>query len=341
MHVFVTGATGFIGFHTVKALLDQGHTVRLGIRNVAKMNALYSAAGITVDDYVEGEITDGKAIEAAMEGCDAVVHTAAMVSLDANKAQEMYRTNVTGTRLVIGTAIDKGIGSIVHVSSAAALYNRFASTLDESLPLARPASAYGRSKADSEQFVRDKIAEGASVAITYPCTVLGPDDPAMSEGNQGLAVFFNKTFLHTSSGMQMIDVRDLAQVHVALLEGRKSGPYMVAGHHRSWPELGQTLDRVTGRTLRKLPVPAWVLRALGATVDQLGKVFPIDTIVTGEAVNYATAWVYADDRKVRSELEFSYRPLEQTLADTVRWLAETGHIEAYWAKLLPDPASEA
>ncbi|MEH6592065.1 MAG: SDR family NAD(P)-dependent oxidoreductase [Halioglobus sp.] len=339
MHVFVTGATGFIGFHTVRALLAQGHSVRLGVRNVAKMRALYSAAGIAVSDYVEGEITDRDAIAAALEGCDAVVHTAAMVSLDANRADQMYQTNVIGTQVVIGTAIDKGIRSIVHVSSAAALYDPFASTLDESLPLARPTSAYGRSKSDSDQFVRDRIAEGAPVAITYPCTVLGPDDPAMSEGNQGLAIFFNRTFLHTSSGMQMIDVRDLAQVHVALLEGGKRGPYLVAGHYRSWPELGQTLDRVTGRTLHKLPVPAWVLRMLGAAVDQLGKVFPVDTIVTGEAVNYATRWVYADDRKVRNELDFSYRPLEQTLADTVRWLAAAGHVESYWATLLPESES--
>jgi nucleoside-diphosphate-sugar epimerase len=339
MHVFVTGATGFIGFHTVRALLAKGHSVRLGVRNVAKMQALYGGAGISVSDYVEGEITDKQAIEAALAGCDAVVHTAAMVSLDASRADQMYHTNVTGTQVVIGTAIDKGIRSIVHVSSAAALYNPFAPCLDESLPLAQPTSAYGRSKADSDQFVRDKIAEGAPVAITYPCTVLGPDDPAMSEGNQGLAIFFNRTFLHTSSGMQMIDVRDLAQVQVALLEGGKSGPYIVAGHHRSWPELGQTLDRVTGRTLRKLPVPAWALRTAGAAVDQLSKVFPIDTIVTGEAVNYATRWVYADDRKVRNELGFSYRPLEQTLADTVNWLAAAGHIENYWAALLPEPES--
>ena len=86
MHVFVTGATGFIGFHTVQALLAAGHTVRLGVRDVGKMKALYEARGIEIDDYAVGEITDKKAIDAALEGCDAVVHTAAMVSLDAAKA---------------------------------------------------------------------------------------------------------------------------------------------------------------------------------------------------------------------------------------------------------------
>jgi nucleoside-diphosphate-sugar epimerase len=334
MHVFVTGATGFIGFHTVLALLEAGHTVRLGIRNVAKMKALYESRGIDITDYAAGEITDKEAIDAALEGCDAVVHTAAMVSLDAGKAEQMYHTNVTGTRLVIGGAVEQGIRSIVHVSSAAAIYDRYATSLDESQPLAEQSSAYGRSKADSEKFVRGLLDEGAGISITYPPGVLGPDDPAMSEGNQGIAIFFNQTFVQTSSGMQIIDVRDLAKVHLALLEQQKSGPYLVAGHYRSWDELGHILDRVTHRKLRKYTVPGWLLRGLGNGVDMVSKILPLDTMFSGEAALYATRWVYMDDRKVRRELEMSYRPLEETLVDTIRWLAGAGHIEAWWAEKL-------
>lgn len=334
MHVFVTGATGFIGFHTVLALLEAGHSVRLGVRNVAKMKALYESAGVDITDFAEGEITDKAAIDAALEGCDAVIHTAAMVSLDASKAEQMYHTNVTGTRLVIGGAVEQGIRAIVHVSSAAAVYDPYATVVDESLPLAEQRSAYGRSKADSEKYVRGLNAEGANIAITYPGSVLGPDDPAMSEGNQGLAIFFNQTFVKTSSGMQIIDVRDLARIHAALLEGQKSGPYLVGGHFRSWDELGQTLDQVTGSSLNKLPMPGWLLRLMGAGVDLVSEVWPLDTQFTGEAAKYATQWVYVDDRKVREELEMDYRPLESTLTDTVRWLAGAGHIESYWSRKL-------
>ena len=334
MHVFVTGATGFIGFHTVLALLEAGHTVRLGVRNVDKMRRLYESHGIDIIDYAEGEITDKAAIGRALDGCDAVVHTAAMVSLDANKADQMYHTNVTGTQLVIGGAVERGIRSIVHVSSVAAVFDRTASVVDETLPLAEQTSAYGRSKADSEKFVRGLIEEGAGIAITYPSGVLGPEDPAMSEGNQGLALFFNQTFVLTSSGMQIIDVRDLAKVHVALLEGEKSGPYLVSGHFRSWDELGQTLDKVTLRKLRKFRIPGFLLRSLGGGVDAIGKFIPIDTLFTGEAAMYATQWIYVDDRKVRKELNIGYLSLEETLADTIEWLARAGHIEPYWAEKL-------
>jgi dihydroflavonol-4-reductase len=335
MHVFVTGATGFIGFHTVRALLEGGHTVRLGVRNVAKMKALYGAQGLPIDDFAVGEITDKEAVDAALDGCEAVVHTAAMVSLDPTKAEQMYHTNVTGTRLVVGGAVAKGIRSIVHVSSTAALFDPATAVVNESLPLARQTSPYGKSKADSEGYVRELIDNGAPIAITYPSGVLGPQDPAMSEGNQGLAIFFNQTFVLTSSGMQVIDVRDLAQVHVALLEQKKTGCYLVSGHFRSWDELGQILDRITDRKLRKLAIPGWLLRALAGGIEALSGLLRFDTALTPEAAMYGTQWVYVDDRKVRGELNISYRPIEQTLADTIRWLADSGHIETYWAQKLP------
>ena len=334
MHVFVSGATGFIGYHTVRALLDAGHTVRLGVRNPGKMDALYDPLGIDTSDLVVGEITDEDAINRALDGVDGVVHTAAMVSLDANKADLIFETNVNGTRLVVGGAAERGLQSIIHVSSVTALYDPLAPVLDESLPPAQQTTPYGRSKAAAEEYVRTLISDGANIAITYPATVLGPDDPAMSEGSQGLAIFYNYAFMRTSSGMQVIDVRDLAEIHVRLLEEEKSGPYVVGGHYRSWEEVGLAMERVTGRRLRKINAPGWLVRQSGAMMDIAGRFVSIETPATGEGTQYATQWVVADDRKVREELGFYFRPLEETLADTTRWLAEEGHIKPRWAEKL-------
>lgn len=334
MHVLVTGATGFIGFHTVMALLEAGHSVRLGVRNREKMEQLYTPLGVDCTDCAVCEITDREGIENALTGCDAVVHTAALVSLDKNKAELIYRTNVTGTELVIGTAVEMGIGSIVHVSSSTAFYDAYAAVINEALPLAEPNTPYGRSKADSAKFVGGLIAKGARIATSYPTGVIGPDDPALSEGNEALAIFFNLSFVDTSTGAQFIDVRELARVHVQLLEEQKSGPYLVAGHYLSWEELGKLLDKITGRKLRKLKLPGVLLRQLGAGVDFAARFFPIDTPLTQEGVTYASQWVYVDDRKVRDELNISYRSLEASLTDTISWLAQAGHIEQYWADYL-------
>lgn len=336
MHVFVTGATGFIGMHTVLALLEAGHSVRLGVRNADKMQQLYASHGIAVDDFSVGEITDKVSVDRALDGCDAVVHTAALVSLDANQATLMHKTNVTGTRLVIGGAVERGIESIVYVSSAAALFDPGLDGIDESTPLAIATAPYARSKVDAEHYVQSLIDRGANIAITYPTGVIGPDDPAMSEGNQSLLFILNNCHVNTSSGLQVIDVRDVASAHLKLLESRSSGRYLVAGHYTPWREFGQLLQEIVGHKLPTLTLPGGVMRALGSAVDLLGKVKPIDLPVTREAMNFATRWVLCDDSKLRAELGMHYRPLQQTLSETVKWLADTGHIDAKWAAAISD-----
>ena len=334
MHVFVTGATGFIGFHTVMALLAAGHTVRLGVRNPAKMRQLYAPFAVDVSDYAVGEITDAEAINKALDGVDAVVHTAAMVSLDANKETLMRHTNLTGTQLVIGGAVAKGIRSIVYVSSVAALYRRDATVLNEDMPLAEPTSAYMRSKRECEDYVRGLMDDGAPIAITYPTAVIGPNDPAMSEGNQGLAFFLRWCFVNTATGQQIIDVRELALAHVKLLERGRAGRYLVAGHYLPWRELGLLLEQITGRRLLRLSLPPWLLRLAGSLVDWIGRVHRLDVPITREAVTFATEWVVADDSRLRDELGIVYRPLADTLRDTVRWLADAGHVPARWSQRL-------
>ncbi|NRB38935.1 MAG: NAD-dependent epimerase/dehydratase family protein [Pseudomonadales bacterium] len=332
MHVFVTGATGFIGFHTVMALHKAGHSVRLGIRNPEKMRQLYADTDIDISDYAVGEITDAAAIDKALEGVDAVVHTAAMVSMDANQEKLMRATNLIGTKLVVGGAVKKGIESIVYISSVAAIFDPSATVLNEDTPLIEPKTAYAKSKNECELYIRELMSMGAKIAITYPAAVMGPDDPGLSEPNEGTAFFFKLCFVISSTGQQIIDVRELAEVQVKLLEQKKSGGYLVTGHFIPWRELGFLLDKVTGKKLLKIPVPAPVLKVIGHIVDAIAKIKRLPIPITAEAITYATQWVYADDSKVRKELNIEYRPLEDTMADTVLWLAKAGHINSKWAE---------
>ena len=135
MRVMLTGATGFVGYHSAIALMEAGHEVCLLVRSAAKAQKLY---GDNTPDYVVGDIVDAGAISEALQGCDAAIHSAAMVSTDAKDADLVYDTNVKGARLVIDTAMEQGVESIIHVSSVTALFDSRLTSLDGNSPPGRP-----------------------------------------------------------------------------------------------------------------------------------------------------------------------------------------------------------
>jgi len=325
MRVMITGATGFVGFHTAQALLDAGHEVSLLVRSVDKMLALFGQD--RVQHVTRGDITDAAQVARALRGCDAVVHSAAMVSTSAADAKRVYQTNLEGTRLVVGGAVEQGIGPVIHVSSVTALYDPAASRLDENSPPGRASNAYGRSKVDSERYVRDLQHHGAQVFITYPAQVIGPDDPGLTEPHLGLQLLLKGIVPCTSSGTQYVDVRDIALVHRRLLEQEVPGNrYALGGYYLNWREVATALESVTGRHLLKLPLPGIAARMSGQLYDRFSGLLRLDLPFGAEAMEYATRWVPLDNSRVQQELGFSFRPLEDTLRDTLVWLHRKGHI---------------
>ena len=222
MKVFVTGGTGFIGSHTCHALLDAGHTVKLFVRNKDKAKALF---GNKIRSVVVGDIASADDVRTAMKGCDAVIHMAAMVSTSKDDAEKVYQTNLSAAENVLGQAVAAGCKKIVHVSSVTAIYDPKAKKLDHKSPLGVAKNAYGRSKVDCENYARSLQEQGAPLHITYPASVIGPDDPGLTEPHQGLIANLIGVGLDMPSGNQYVDVRDVAQAHAILLgmRSRHSG----------------------------------------------------------------------------------------------------------------------
>jgi nucleoside-diphosphate-sugar epimerase len=324
MRVMITGGTGFVGFHSTQALLAAGHEVCLLVRSVEKAENLY---GKNVPDLVVGDITDVESVTEALRGCDAVIHSAAMVSTDAKDAQMVYDTNVNGAKTVINSALEQNIGSIIHVSSVTALFDPRADVLDGNSPPGTAKNAYGRSKVDCEKFVRKLQDKGAPVHITYPASVIGPDDPGMTEPHIGLQTYLSVFIPLMPGGNQFVDVRDVADVHLRLLESDMApGRFTLGGHFRSWPELALNLERLTGRKLIKVPATGTFMRGLGTAVDLLKRVKQVDVPMGHEAMVYATRWVPMDNSQVEKQLDFRFRPLDDSLQDTIGWLLEAGHV---------------
>ena len=325
MRVMVTGATGFIGYHTVLALLEAGHEVSLLVRSKEKMESMFGPG--TIERFTVGDIADAREVRAALGGCDGAVHVAALVSTHAEDAERVYQTNLDGVKNVIGSAVDMGLERVIHVSSVTALYNPKSKVLNEDSPLGSGERGYGRSKVACERYVRSLQEQGHPVFITYPATVMGPETPVLTEAHIGMQTYLQQFIPLMSSGNQYVDVRDIARAHLMILENNPpSNRYVLGGHYIPWKKLGQKLDALTGRRLLKLPLSGAFMRSAASVCDYLGPRLNLELPLTREGLNYATRWVPMDNSRIETELDFEFTPVDDTFADTIRWLHEAGHL---------------
>ena len=329
MRVLLTGSTGMVGAHTAAALHRAGHDLRLLVRNADRIARALDPLGLPAPEHVTGDVTEAAAVERALDGCDAVVHAAALLSFDRRREAEMQRTNVEGARLVLGTAARLGLDPILYVSSLAALFPPAGDVLTADEAVKNPRDLYTRSKAAAERLARDLQAEGAPVVITYPGAVLGPDDPTF---NDGVRLIFDclkaGVYPVTRGGVPTVDVRDVAAVHAAALKpGRGPRRYLLAGDFVTHSELIEAYVRVTGRRVRKVPTPGWLLRGAGRVGDALRRLGVDVGALTHEAMQMATLGVRCDSSPATRELGVEFRPLDDTLRDVLLWLQQHGLAE--------------
>jgi dihydroflavonol-4-reductase len=327
--VLVTGGTGFVGAWSAKAAVDAGHRVRFLVRDPARLVTSAAALGLDTSDHVVGDITDTVSVRRALDGCDAVIHAAAVVAVDPRRAEEMLETNLAGAQNVLGTAVELGLDPIVYVSSIAALFQPGARLLTPELPVCGPPDAYGRSKARVEQYARDLQANGAPIAVTYPGMIVGP--PAGTQFGEAAQAVEAAVHLRGLPGRgaawTMVDVREVASAHAALLEpGRGARRYMLGGPRIPIAGIAEMLGVITGKWMGVFPIPDAALRLVGRLVDAVDRFVPIDTPISEAAMEYYTRMPDTDDRPSESELGVKYRDSAETLADTVAGLAEAGRL---------------
>jgi dihydroflavonol-4-reductase len=328
MRVLLTGGTGFVGGWTAKAIIDAGHSVRFLVRNPARLHTGVGALGVDVSDFAVADILDRDAVRQALRGCDAVVHSAALVATDPRQTEKMLTTNKEGARNVLGQAVQLGIDPIVHVSSFTALFHPGLQTLKADLPVAGGTDGYGRSKAQVELYARGLQDAGAPVNITYPGMVLGP--PAgdqFGEAAEGVSASLRlRVIPGRGAAWIVVDVRDLAALHLALLEpGRGPRRYTAGGHRLPVQQLASLLGDIGGMRIFVVPVPGTVLRAGGKLLDRARRFMPFDTPFSAAAMQYYTQMPPSDDSPSERELGITYRAPHTTVSDTVTGLRRFSH----------------
>jgi nucleoside-diphosphate-sugar epimerase len=322
MRVFVTGATGLVGAHLVLALLSKGHEVRLFVRSREKAQSYFKSHGHDLGDIVVGDMNETNKIRQALEGCDAVFHAAANVNLDIRKIDLTVKSNLDSMESVVGTAIDAGIKNIVWVSSTTVFDHDVRGFIDESTPLRTSEDPYTKSKLLCEKWAREKQRLGAPLQISYPVGVIGPDDPALSASNFAL-IGFKEMVPITSSGLQYIDARDLANAHLHMLENPHSKPgearYIFAGELNSWQEIHSMIEKASGEKIKAQTLSPRFMRFIGSVTDLIKKFIPLNTRISREAMDLMTLWMTCKSIRQAQEIPITIRPTLDSFKDTLDW----------------------
>ena len=243
---------------------------------------MLGALGITGKlDCVSGDMTDEAAVITALRGCKAVLHCAAVVTTDRRREAEMLHANPRGAELVVGHAARLGLDPIVYVSSVAALIDPGLDRLTTELPLGTLQSAYARSKAAAEDFVRKWQDQGVPIVITYPGSVTGPAaGTVLGEATQGIASNIKLGSLPShDAAWSLIDARDLGAIHAALMvKGLGPRRFMCGGHYVRMEDLATQLPsdlprcaRATAKSATPRPHdrPIWSAAALAQSAAEL------------------------------------------------------------------------
>ncbi len=319
-----------MGSHAAKALQDAGHNVRALVRTPAKLETVTARVGVDLDslETVEGDIRDAAAVTAAVDGCGAVVHAAAVVSIDPTAEADVAETNFPGALNVLDAAVAAGCDPVVHVSTGEALFPFRTDPVTADHPVGTARGAYPRSKAKSEHLARRYQAQGRGMVIVYPALTIGPGDYGGSVQLQPMKLWLTKPLPRSGYTVAMVDVRDVAAVIAASVEpGRGPRRYVMFGHHLAAEELLSELRQATGRDLRSVPMPRMLFSAWGRVGD-LARRFGRDLVLTSEAVDYMFNYCAGDNSATERDTGVTLRPVAESLADAIAWMRDEGYVTA-------------
>ena len=328
MKILLTGGTGFLG-RRIAAELAPRHELRLLVRPGSSRERF--PAGV---EFAAGDVTDRASLDQAMEGCDAVVHAAALVKILA-PSEQFDRINIGGLENVLAAAAASGVKKIVHVSSFMALGPTEKGTggeLDESADVGDRTwiNDYERTKAAADRRARKAIADGVPLVVVYPGVIYGAGE--LTEGN--IVVRHILDLIHRrlpallgkpERRWNYVHVEDVARGVILALEKATPGTrYVLGGENVRQDHFYELVGRATGAKIPSMRMPDAVAKMSGAMMKGWAKLTGGTPKLTPDLVEvYRHDWAYRSGR-AESELGYTWRPLEQGLAETVAWLKESG-----------------
>ncbi|MFQ6121544.1 MAG: hopanoid-associated sugar epimerase [Dehalococcoidales bacterium] len=326
MKALVTGATGFIGGNLVRELLKQGYQVRALVR---KQSNQQNIQDLDIE-IVIGELRDRISLDRALDGCDVLFHVAAAYTFWAPDPRIIYETNVQGTENALAAARDRGIKKVIYTSteSTIGITNCNLGTEEmETNPNDLPGH-YKKSKYLAEKLALKMCHEGLPLVVVNPTVPVGPYDVKPTPTGQFIVNFLNRRMpACVNTGLNIVDVEDVAKGHVLALEkGRIGERYILGNKNLTFQQILGVLERITGIKAPRLEIPLWL--ALGvAYADEFvsGKILNRHPRVPISAVRAARKFRHFDCSKAIRELGLPQTPVEESFEKAVRWFRQNGY----------------
>jgi dihydroflavonol-4-reductase len=326
--VLITGASGFVGSALVEAFRTAGFPVRALVRTHGSQ-AHTDRDGIT---WVQGDIRDPAAMAAALRGVRYLVHAAADYRLWAPSPDDIIRTNVEGTRVVMQEALRAGVERLVYTSSVATLaLNPDGTPADETRRLseAEAVGAYKRSKVLAERVVAEMVERDRLPAvIVNPSTPVGPRDVKPTPtGRIIVEAASGRMPAIVDTGLNLVHVDDVAAGHLAALaQGQIGERYILGGENVLLSAMLSDIAALVGRSPPRLKLPRHLIYPIALGAEAVARFTGRTPFVTLDGLRMARYRMFFTDAKARRELGYQSRPYREGLADAVAWFRAAGYV---------------
>jgi len=327
LKAFVTGATGFLGAHVARVLAEQGAELRLLVRQTSDLRNLEGLKA----DRVTGDLRSPASLEKAMSGCEVVLHVAADYRLWVRDPDQMYRSNVEGTRALLEAARKNGVRRIVYTSSVATMgFSSNGRIADEDSPvaLADMIGHYKRSKYMAEQIAIGAGRNGQDVVIVNPSTPIGEMDIKPTPTGRIVVDFLKKKFpAYVDTGLNLVDATECARGHMlALQKGRSGERYILGGENLTLKQILDKLAAITGLPSPSVKVP-YVLALATGVCDEVvtGWIRGREPRATIDAVRMGRKKMFVSSAKAERELGWQIVPVDDALRRAATWFRAKGY----------------
>lgn len=325
--VFVTGGTGFLGAHLVRALCERGdHVVAL-----SRPKANRSLTADLSIEWVEGDLLEPTSYAERLLGCHTVFHCAADYRLFSRDVTSMYRVNVDGTRALFEACRRYEIPRVIYTSSVAALAvppPGGVSSEEDRTVLERVVGHYKRSKFLAQEVALEMVSEGMPIVIVNPSTPVGPGDIKPTATGKIVVDFLRGRMpAYLDTGLNLVPVEDVALGHLqAEALGREGDLYILGYLNLTLKEILEMLSVVTGLSAPKVRIPYALAYAVGS-VDTFLEGYLLDRApqVPIEGVRMAQKKMYFDATKAQRELNFQPTSVKLALTRAVEWFCANGY----------------